>query len=67
MIAEVESRLSRERGRIDACSRFVVRPASGTWDAFVEPSACAAAVGSETLRISGALERFEVRYQDPDD
>lgn len=66
-IAGAECRLSEGGATIDACSRFVVRPAGGTWDVLIEPSACDVAVGSEMLRISGALERFEVRYEDPDD
>ncbi len=64
---EAECRLSEGDRWIDACSRFVLRPTSGTWDAFVEFSACDAAVGRETLRISGALESFEVRYEERDD
>lgn len=64
LIGEAVCTLSRGRSRIDACSRFVVRPATGTWEVLVEPSACDAALGTETLRISGALERFELRYED---
>ena len=66
-IGQAECTLSEGHGTTDACARFVVRPAGGTWDVFVESSTCDASAGRETLRISGALRRFEVRYEKADD